>query len=284
MSVRWSSAGNGDLFIDDGVDDTAIHRYVDNQLSARQRIKVEEYLSQRPDEARRIADIACQNFGFHQLFDERLSEPLSNEVLKLKGELNKSVEGERTSHKVGKYVGGGILCLILFGTGMILGRTEPVMNLTGVLTQSEYLPPDVAEKFSGEAGDPRASKREDDDLPPTVTQRALNETTENLMGAAPPDLEDFGFRHLATRVLDRDQPTETMQYRYESDKGRFAILYLTASDTESGQEFRLARHGAISTVEWQRDGANFIVVSDLAREELLSLCHEISGRDPFERS
>lgn len=275
---RLSAAGSGPD-IHDGIDDTVIQCYVDNQLSARQRIKVEEYLARRPDEARRIADIACQNFGLHMLFDDQLGKPLSSEAMRLKGELNQSVDRRRDIRRVGKFVTVGILCVLLFGTGLLVGRTESVINLTGVLTQNGFMPGDVAGTLTDKDSGYNAGSGGGTGAPPTVTQEALEKTTEKVLGSSAPDLEEFGLRHLATRVFDRNLPTETMQFRYETAGGRFALLYLTAADAEKGQEFRLARHGAILTVEWKRDGANYVVVSDVAREDLLLVCREISGRD-----
>ena len=67
----------------DSIDENELHAYVDQELDAESRAKVEAWLVTHPDDRARVELWFNQIRGFHSIYDRVMNEPLPQSLLDL---------------------------------------------------------------------------------------------------------------------------------------------------------------------------------------------------------
>lgn len=124
------------------VTESELQAYVDGQLPAGDRVRIEAYLAVHPGEAERLAAYRKQNIGMHTLFDTAHEEPdlaeLPPEMLGLARALDQRVQASnKRSVQIRRLVVAGILLLGAGVAGWVVrDRIDIISEITGPAGES----------------------------------------------------------------------------------------------------------------------------------------------------
>jgi anti-sigma factor RsiW len=245
------------------VSEEMLHGYVDGQLSARDRQRVESYLADNPDRAQQVADWTRQNAALEALFPAAQAEQHLRHLA-----LPTAVPPARAAWPVVVRLAA---VLAILGLGVAGGwfardsadRGAPVFQAD--LVREAIMAHSV---FASEVLHP-------------VEVTAANEShlvgwLSKRLGAriVAPDLSASGFDLIGGRLLPADDGPAA-QFMYEDADGRRITIYATGGSPGVLASFQFDKEGAISGIYWQDESLRYAVVGTLSRDELTALATEV---------
>lgn len=93
------------------------------------------------------------------------------------------------------------------------------------------------------------------------------------------DLHDQGFELVGGRLLP-DGPGKSAQLMYQDAQHRRVTVYLRKPGTATDAAFRYEQHGKLGMFYWVEAGAGYALVGELPKETLLALARAIYGQFP----
>ena len=234
-----------------------LQAYVDHVLAEGHRAGVETYIAERPDVAQRLADYGRQNDMLHQLFDPLLDEP-APESLRIPRTGAKSRSSMmRHAAVVGWLALGGV---IGWGINAWQADSAPGFPHQAAVAHAVY---SVEAKRHVEVT--------------AADGQAMVSWMSKRMGVQirVPKLADLGYELLGGRLLPGARGP-ACQIMYQDKDGRRVTLYVTREDSNSRQEPRVAKEGALQVAYWLDGVLGYAVSGNLAKPELLQLAEAVS--------
>ena len=242
------------------IDDSELHALVDGELDPTRQAEVEAWLSENPEEARRVSRYRAQNAGLHALFDGVLDEELPPIV-------GKALDRRRPWGRRFAAIAAGI-ALLLSGAlagWVVRGVMEPGSGESVQI--AEATPPiDTQELMVRAAMAHLVNSDEDLRLASTGDDGDTSQYISTRMGdrIRVPQLSSLGYSLVGTRVLpDTDGPAA--QFVFEATDGGRVTLYVR-SEAARGTDITYALADDLSMFYWNDSQHSYALVRDIEDE------------------
>lgn len=247
--------------------DEVLLAYVDGQLSARERSRVESYLARSGSGARRVEAYRRQNRLLHAAYDTVYAQPLPPEIGALTQQVERRLRGPSRFGRFLRTAAGFLLAALVGALGWEgyrqVAEPERFAGLQSYLQQGFQL---AVERTVEDPQAPLQVRLEDlPSLEPDDGTPAVPDSS----GRAP-DLRPLGLELIAVRLLAGDEPG-AMELVYETESRARVLLYFSPSDAEGSDRFSLLQEGSLSMLFWYQRGRSFGLISELGRDELLAI-------------
>ena len=269
---------------DNRIAEELLQAYIDGQLPADQRVRIERYLASHPAELERLAAYHKQNIGLHALFDPRNDEAESGKLPASLVGLAKELEDQLSASKRPtpvlrardlRALAAGLVLAVAAGTSGWLAHSQ----LSG--------PKDPLVAFTRQAVEAH-SRLESDQASGTGAAASGHQViawlSEQSAGASLklPDLESLGFRLVADRVMPTAAGKRAAQLLYQADDGQRVTLYMRAGAPRADEaaaeiSFTFRREGPVSQFFWQYGPFAYSLIGMMEQERLLEIAEVISA-------
>jgi anti-sigma factor RsiW len=248
--------------------DELLHGYVDDMLPPRERLEVEEYLTSHPEALERVRAYQKQNSELHAEYDRYLGAELPPEVMvlgnRLRGRVARSGRKPRFRRAAAysTLVAAGLLGGVYVANGLDVPSTGS--QLVALLDRGTELISRYALPGAGE--DP--------------LRQANIDAAPSGSGVAAPNLSEYGFHLVESRILAGRGGAETIQLTYDSDKRGQLLLYFTPAASRSGSEQKVSlnQEGPVSILTWSDAERSYSMISEtLDRNAMLTLGKAVIG-------
>lgn len=255
-----------------------LNAYVDGRLNEADRVRVEAYLARNPEAAARTEAYARLNRDLRRLFNNSLSDPLRPEHAQLGNSLERELARTQRRRHLRHLAAAAAVFLVFAG----------VLALTWKQTDGVKATNQLFALFESTTSGPNEQSRASTDGEPAVSDKALNVATpaagkntndgsgESGGGQAAPDLSEFGFGLVGTRVLAKPDGN-SMQLIYESEAGARVELFFSASESSQQTSLTLMEQGPVSVMLWRNGGRAYSLIGEVGRDTLLSMGKVING-------
>ncbi|NML16266.1 anti-sigma factor family protein [Azohydromonas caseinilytica] len=246
----------------DRIDDDLLSAWLDDELDPEQRLRVEQWLREHPEDAERVRLWAADRDALRARFDLVLDEPMPGRLQRL---LRPRPLSERPWARAAAV-------LLLVGGGALLGA--------GVVARwPELLPPPLAQEqwvhravvahavYAPEQRHPVEVRAGEEHLARWLTRRTT-------LPVKLFNLQAQGFNLVGGRLLP-DASGPSAQLMYEDAGGHRVTVYLRKPEGDTPASFRFEREGKLNLFYWVESGCGYALVGELPREQLLALAAEI---------
>jgi anti-sigma factor RsiW len=235
-----------------------LHGYVDGQLSAQDRRRVEEYLADHPETAEEVAEWRRQNVALGTLFPTSVAEQRAREL----PVQSLSPPSGRLSGVLRLAAVLALLGLGVTGGWFARGTFEPMQTVVAEVLVREAI--QAHEVFASEILHPvEVSAADESHLVGWLSKRLGTEIVA-------PDLSASGFELVGGRLLPSDAGPAA-QFMYEDADGRRITIYATTGSPGVLASFQFEREGDIGGIYWQDESLRYAVVGPLSRNTLTEL-------------
>lgn len=247
--------------------DEVLLAYVDGQLSARDRSRVESYLARSSEGTRRIEAYRRQNRLLHAAYDAAYAQPLPPEIGALTQQIERRLRRPSRFRQLLRTAAGLLLAALVGALGWEgyrqLAEPERLASLQSYLEQGMQL---AVDRTIENPRTPLQVRLED---LPSVEPEDGTPAVPDSSGRAP-DLRPLGLELIAVRLLAGDEPG-AMELVYETESRARVLLYFSPSEGEGSDRFSLLQEGSLSMLFWHQRGRSFGLISELGRDELLAI-------------
>lgn len=248
-----------------------IHSYVDDMLPPRERLEFEEFLAANPAVMERVRIYQRQNSELHAAYDRYLGAELPPETVKLGNRLRHRLAPRGQGGRSGRITVAALAFLVVgAGAGLYAFdglRTQPGTHLATLFERGS----DLLSQFGLAGGDGNVRS----------LQQARIAAARAVDNFSAPDLDDYGFQLVASRIITAKSGADTIQMTYESkDRGNL-LLYFTPHAAEARGDHRISlnREGAVSILTWSDSTRSYNMISEsLEREAMLAIGKAVIGR------
>ncbi len=250
------------------VTDADLHAYVDDQLDAERRARVEAYVAEHPEARQRIADYRNLNQDLRALFAPVRDEPLPERFEKMlepaatptsrRGWLR--VAAVLGWLSLGAVIGSGATYRLAANDSQELARhlVEPAAFAHTVYVPEVMHPVEV-----------RADQE-------AHLVKWLSKRLHTPLRA--PDLSNQGFHLVGGRLLPSSGGRMAAQFMYEDAQGTRVTLYVKRSGVDDLQmPMNYAREGDLGVYYWIKGSVGYALTAALDQERLLRLAELVVG-------
>jgi len=240
-----------------------LQAYVDGWLDPARLSAVEAYLSERPDEAARLAAYRRQNEALRGAFAEPGSEDIPERLLLAA----RRRSAGRPLVWLARVAAAVALVAVGFGAGWGLRGGPDTAGLAGggaALVQQAAAAHRV---YSVEVRHPVEVRAEEAHLVAWLSKRVG-------VPLKAPDLSGQGFRLVGGRLLPTAEGTAA-QLMYEDEAGRRVTAYMTANTSGGETAFRFAEDQGLAAFYWLEGPLGYALVGALTRAELIALAKSV---------
>jgi anti-sigma factor RsiW len=255
-----------------------LHALVDGQLTVERRHELEAWLSERPDEAQRVADYRAQKRALRALFDPVLDETVPPP-------LQRAALPERPWY-LQRLAAGLVIALLGGVAGWALhGRLAPAQQLALAPSPDDATPYDGG--FAHRAAVAHAVYSPDQRRPVEVDAAHEDQLVAWLskrMGSPmrPPRLQTLGYALEGGRLLPGGQGP-VAQFMYRDEAGGRLTLYVSneGSSAAKGRKeaadtaFRFVREGSVNVFYWVDGPFGYALSADADRAALARVSSEV---------
>lgn len=254
-----------------------LHAYADQQLPARRRAEVDQFLSTRPDERHRVQDWQKQNESLRHFLNPVFDEPLPLH-LPLRPD---AIVWPWRSLAAGVAVAVVSASSAWFARGSLDGNAEQLASVTP--------PPALAYKGGGLSGFAHRAAVAHVIYSPDIQrpvevgadqEQQLVTWLSKRLGTEvkPPVLKAVGYDLIGGRLLPGDTGP-VAQFMYHDTTGQRLTLYVTRDVPKlSGQPetaFRFGRDGPVNVFYWVDKNFGYAISGGSNREELMRVSKEV---------
>jgi anti-sigma factor RsiW len=237
------------------ITETDLHAYVDGALDADARARVETWLAEHPDDAKRVAGYAGQIQALHTLYDPVLGEPLPKRMtapLTRRNKSNRFLSWQRLAAAILLLaVGGGAGWTVRdFWDGLEGSRINIAQN--AISAHSIY----VAEKRHAVEVEAKQEKH----LVAWLSKR-LGQPIKT------PNLLSLGYRLVGGRLLP-DDGRPAAHFMYQDDSGARLTAYVRRNVKNRETAFQFVTGKDVSAFYWIDEDFAYALVGTLNREGL----------------
>ncbi|WP_419904006.1 anti-sigma factor family protein [Kiloniella sp.] len=260
-----------------------LHAYVDGELNASEKARVEQWLDTHPEDAKRVKEWQKQNEGLQTLFASKANETVPSHLLpsgppKASAHLNSSTSSSSTLSRIA----AALIFLVIgsaggwFGHGYFKGSMQP-SELTNTVSRTLTTPAMEAHwVYTPEVRHPV----EVDSDEQVHLAKWLSFRLDSPLSI--PDLSSSGFELMGGRLL----PSKTgpaAQFMYESKEGSRVTIYLSRSavttpiSAPKTEEiaFQYQKSGATRAFYWYEGSLGYAVIGDIEHEELSLIANSV---------
>ncbi|MEE8333587.1 MAG: anti-sigma factor [Alphaproteobacteria bacterium] len=251
------------MSIEDRIDDTELHAYLDGELGEEESRAVEAWLAAHPDDAARVAAWRGQKNALAGLGEEILDEtPPERMTRALDAAPLPATRRDRASWM------RAAAALVVFVAGAAAGWWLHGSGLTGAATREVVFVDRAAGAhvvFTRErrhAVEARADKEE----------RHLVRWLSRRLGRNlnPPSLDGAGFRLIGGRLV-ADDGGPAAQFMYQDSEKRRLTIYVRRARDVKNVAFRIAETRGVSAFYWIEKPYAYALIGKMERQELLKL-------------
>lgn len=239
-----------------------LNAYIDGELSPDRRAAVEEWLTDHPGEAKRIADLRRVGERLRAHYAPVAGEPLPERIWAML-----SGEAPRAGPPVWAQAAAAVLLVCAGAAAGFLARDhlaapdrERAALVAGAVgAHTVYVP---------EARHPVEVRAEE--------ERHLVTWLTSRLGVPvrPPDLSQWHFRLMGGRLLP-NEGTPAAQFMYDDDRGTRLTLYVRRAGRAENVAFQFARHGETMAFYWIEQPLAYAIVAEMPREDLLPIAQAV---------
>jgi len=272
----------------DRISDDMLSAWVDGELDAAARERVQAWLNSHPQDAARVrewaADRAALAAMFGPLLDEPAPEALLATVLGAPASTSTNTPAARRSPRWAMAAAAAGLLV----TGAVLGgagvwqwqQQQQVAQDSRLRTElaagtAQGWVQRAAFAHSVYVGEPRHAvevKANEEHLSRWLTRRI--DIPVKLF-----DLHDQGFELVGGRLLP-DGPGKSAQLLYQDAQQRRVTVYLRKPEQGTDAAFRYEQQGKLGMFYWVEDGAGYALVGEAPRATLLGIAQAIYNQQP----
>ena len=267
------------------ISDEMLGAYADSELDEIRRMEVEASLAANPEAAEFVSESNGLKSRLHRLFDGVLGQPLPDEQERLIREFESRMRGTDHRNRFRPLIFAGSAAAILALASVFV---VPYLSNDGTGQQlfAMFEQQNGAETVAAVPTDPgrkpvsEALQTKGDVVPVDVAKPAA--VVEALPKAGAPDLSEFGFELISTRLLAKTDG-RSMQMIYEDDEGARVELFFspqpkTAKSVDSKTSLTVMEEGPISVLFWNDKSRAYSLIGDVDRETLVSLGKIVNGQ------
>lgn len=263
--------------LDDGMDDELLSAWVDGELDAAQRERVQAWLNTHPDDMTRVQAWLADRAALAELFKTVLHEEPPAKLRATVWQRHATPPWAMAAAAAGLLVAGA-----LAGGGAVwqwqdARQAEQMAQLRAELapgTSSGWVRR-AAFAHSVYVAEPRHAvevKAQEEHLSRWLTRRI--DIPVKLF-----DLREHGFELVGGRLLP-DGPGKSAQLMYQDAQQRRVTVYLRKPDQGTDAAFRYEQQGKLGMFYWVEEGAGYALVGELPRATLLALSESIYKQHP----
>ncbi len=252
----------------ESVNQADLHAYVDGQLDPAQRLCVEAWLAEHPEEAASIHAYRLQNTRLHDIYDTVLDEAIPPE-------LEAIVTGQTASrpgragifHRSWMRLAASIVLLVTGGVGGWLLHGAPAPPTARLAASFADQAMGAHRVFVAEVKHPVEVPADQE----THLVAWLSKRLGTKLRA--PDLVSVGFDLIGGRLLaEGAQPAA--QLMYEEADGRRITVYVRASGGASDTSFRFVSDQGVSAFYWVEQDFAYALVAPMERSQLMAIAQQ----------
>lgn len=255
------------------ISDEQLSAWVDGELGAAERERVEAWLQDHPEDATRAATWADDRKALQGLF-----APVAGEVVpaRLQAAVWRGTRWPRwalAASAAGLLLAGGLI-----GGGLVWQQqqqqfAQAQLKLAAGTAQGWVQRAAFAHSvYTIEPRHPVEVKAQEEHLARWLTRRI--EVPVKLF-----DLHAQGFELVGGRLLP-DGPGKSAQLMYQDARGLRVTVYLRKPEQGTDAAFRYERQGDLGLFYWVEEGCGYALVGALPRETLLALAQAIYQQHP----
>jgi len=250
--------------MEDRIDDTELHAWLDGELDAEGARAVEAWLAGHPDDARRVAAWRAQKDVLAELEAGVLDEPPPERLTRAVRAAPSAARGGgrsswmRAAAALALFVAGGATGWWLHGAGLIGGGAAREVVFVDRAVGAHV----VFTRERRHAVEARADTEE----------RHLVNWLSRRVGRKlnPPPLDSAGFRLIGGRLV-ADDGSPAAQFMYEDGAKRRLTIYVRKARDEKNVAFRIVEARGVSAFYWVEKPYAYALIGKVDRQELLKL-------------
>jgi len=242
--------------------DADLGAYVDGELDADTRSRLDALLANQPEDAARLEAYRRQNKELQNLFDPVLEEPIPTAMLDLVMK-----PAARSNRPIWMQIAAAVVLLIsgaVGGWGLHgLQRVPPISSLPSYVERAvgAHL------VYAAEVLHPvEVAAKQEAHLVKWLSKRLGNPIRA-------PHLNSIGYQLVGGRLLE-DQGSPAAQFMYEDAAGRRVTVYARSNDGKD-TAFKFFENAEVSAFYWIDAPFAFALSGDLPRPELLTIAHVV---------
>jgi len=248
---------------DQAVSEHDLHAYADGQLDAAERDRIEAWLGANPADAERVRTWQKQNTELRAMFDGYGKTGPGD------AELILSARRPQRAPLIKRAIAVAA-ALLIFASGIALGRLVPGFDSNEALDLAEMLPSQAKSAYLIYASDVRhpveVGADQHEHLVTWLGKRLGHSLTT-------PDLGEIGFQLIGGRLVPvNDRPGAL--FMYEDSSGRRVSVLVGRNDENRSTSFRIASDGDLETFYWIDGPLGYAVTGEISRSELQAIADE----------
>ncbi len=251
------------MSMEDRIDDTELHAYLDGELDADGARVVEEWLADHPIDDARVAAWRDQNEALAGLgagiLDQPTPERLSQVLDAAPRAARHGDQGNwmRAAAALVLFVVGGAAGWWLHGSGLLGGAAREMV---------------FVERAAGAHVVFTRERRHAVEARADTEERHLVRWLSRRLGRKlnPPPLDEAGFRLIGGRLV-ADDGGPAAQFMYEDRAKRRLTIYVRKARDEKNVAFRIAEARGVSAFYWVEKPYAYALIGKIERQELLKL-------------
>lgn len=246
------------------MNDDLLSAWLDDELDAGERARVDAWLRDHPEDAARVRLWAADRDALRARFDPVLDEPLPSSLAQAPARRGWALRGWQAAAALVLFAGGAVL-------GALWRDASPAVEVAAVDT------PDTAwvhraaaahAVYVPEQRHPVEVKAQEEHLARWLTRRTA-------LPVKLFDLRDQGFELVGGRLLPDAGASPSAQLMYQDAGGQRVTVYLRKPEPGTAAAFRYERDGELGLFYWVEDGCGYALAGALPRERLLALAQAI---------
>lgn len=254
--------------MEDRIDDTELHAWLDGELDAEDARAVEAWLAEHPDDARRVAAWRAQKDALAGLEAGILDEPPPERLTRaLRAAPSAARDGRRAAWLP------VAAALALFAAGGAAGGAGGWW-LHGTIQTGAAATPDAmfVDHAAGAHVVFTRERRHAVEASADKEERHLVTWLSRRLGRRlnPPPLDSAGFRLIGGRLV-ADDGGPAAQFMYEDAAKRRLTIYVRKARDEKNIAFRIAEAHGVSAFYWVENPYAYALIGKIGRQELLKL-------------
>ncbi len=258
---------------EESIDHEQLSAWLDDELDAPARARVDSWLAEHPEDAARVAAWAADRDVLRARLGPVADEPVPAALAATVWRRDARPRWAMAAAAAGLLVLGGAV-----GAGLVWQQQQKQMaqlrvKLAAGTAQGWVQRAALAHSvYTIEPRHPVEVKAQEEHLARWLTRRI--EVPVKLF-----DLRAQGFELVGGRLLP-DGPGKSAQLMYQDSQGHRVTVYLRKPELGTNAAFRYERQGELGLFYWVEEGCGYALVGALPRETLLALAEAIYKQHP----
>jgi anti-sigma factor RsiW len=255
--------------MDNNIDDAVLSAWLDDELDAVQRERVEAWLREHPEDAARVRLWAADRDALRARLDPVLDESLPSKLTHTLWSHRAPSARRRwlmAAAAAGLFIAGGVVGALWQGERRSTAAASSAWVQRAAIAHSVYVP---------EQRHPVEVRAQEEHLARWLTRRA--QVPVKLY-----DLSGLGFELVGGRLLP-EANSPSAQLMYQNGAGQRVTVYLRKPEKGTLAAFRYERRGELGLFYWVEEDCGYALAGALPRETLFALAQAIDKQHDEKR-